>query len=53
MLKELAEVLTKPFSIIYQKFWLIREASVDWRLMNLVSIYKEDRREDRGNPRPL
>ncbi|KAK4831266.1 hypothetical protein QYF61_016736 [Mycteria americana] len=34
VLKELAEVLTKPLSIIYQQSWLTGEVPVDWRLAN-------------------
>ncbi|PKU43984.1 solute carrier family 12 member 2 [Limosa lapponica baueri] len=34
VLRELAEVLTKPLSIIYQQTWLTGEVPVDWRLAN-------------------
>ncbi|KAJ7406945.1 rna-directed dna polymerase from mobile element jockey-like [Pitangus sulphuratus] len=32
VLRELAEVLTDPFSIIYQQSWLTGEVLVDWKL---------------------
>jgi len=32
VLRELAEVLTKPFSIIYQQSWITRQVPVDWTL---------------------
>ncbi|GAB0181569.1 mitochondrial enolase superfamily member 1 [Grus japonensis] len=40
-LRELAEVLTKPLSIIYQQSWLTGEVPVDWTLANVMPIYKE------------
>ncbi|KAK4818351.1 hypothetical protein QYF61_011448 [Mycteria americana] len=53
VLRELAEVLTKPLSIIYQQSWLTGEVPVDWRLANVMPIYKKDRKEDQGNYRPV
>ncbi|KAK4811897.1 hypothetical protein QYF61_014930 [Mycteria americana] len=45
VLRELAEALTKPLSILYQQSWLTREVPVDWRLANVMPIYKKDRKE--------
>ncbi|KFW66504.1 hypothetical protein AS28_11516, partial [Pygoscelis adeliae] len=53
VLKELAEVLTKPLSIIYQQSWLTGEVPVDWRLANMTPIYKKGQKEDPGNYRPV
>ncbi|KFO87946.1 hypothetical protein N320_11353, partial [Buceros rhinoceros silvestris] len=53
ILRELAEVLAKPLSIIYQQSWLTGEVSADWRLANVTPIYKKGRREDPGNNRPV
>ncbi len=47
MLRELAEELAKPLSIIYQ---LVPD---DWRLANVMPIYKKSRKEDPGNYRPV
>ncbi|KAK4820005.1 hypothetical protein QYF61_017384 [Mycteria americana] len=49
VLKELAEMLTKPLSIIYQQSWLTGEVTVDWRLANVTPIYKKGP----GNYRPV
>ncbi|KAK4816318.1 hypothetical protein QYF61_015002 [Mycteria americana] len=38
VLKELADVLTKPLSIIYQQSWLTGEVPADWRLANVTPI---------------
>ncbi|KAK4815901.1 hypothetical protein QYF61_009952 [Mycteria americana] len=53
VLKELADVLTKPLSIIYQQSWLTGEVPVDQRLANVTPIYKKGRKEDPGNYRPV
>ncbi|KAK4831740.1 hypothetical protein QYF61_018870 [Mycteria americana] len=53
VLKELADVLTKPLSIIYQQSWLTGEVPADWRLANVTPIYKKGRKEDPGNYRPV
>ncbi|KAK4831046.1 LOW QUALITY PROTEIN: hypothetical protein QYF61_014978 [Mycteria americana] len=47
VLKELADVLTKPLSIIYQQSWLTGEIS------NVTPIYKKGWKEDPGNYRPV
>ncbi|KFM05954.1 hypothetical protein AS27_08940, partial [Aptenodytes forsteri] len=53
VLRELAEVLTKPLSIIYQQSWLTGEVPDDWRLANVTPIHKKGRKEDPGNYRPV
>ncbi|KAK4822216.1 hypothetical protein QYF61_011857 [Mycteria americana] len=53
VLKELADVLTKPLSIIYQQSWLNGEVPVDWRLANVTPIFKKGWKEDPGNYRPV
>ncbi|KAK4810586.1 hypothetical protein QYF61_007323 [Mycteria americana] len=53
VLRELAEVLTKPLSILYQQSWLNREGPADWKLANVMPIYKKGWKEDPGNYRPL
>ncbi|KAK4809102.1 LOW QUALITY PROTEIN: hypothetical protein QYF61_004038 [Mycteria americana] len=53
VLKERAEVLTKPLSIISQQSWLTGEVPADWRLANVTPIFKKGRKEDPGNYRPI
>ncbi|KAK4806823.1 hypothetical protein QYF61_005619 [Mycteria americana] len=53
VLRELAKVLTKPLSILYQQSWLTGEVPVDWRLANVTPIYKKGWKEDPGNYRPV
>ncbi|KFV90657.1 hypothetical protein N327_04648, partial [Fulmarus glacialis] len=51
VLRELVEVLTKPLSILHQQSWLSREVPADWRLANVMPIYKKGWKEDPGNYR--
>ncbi|KAK4810093.1 LOW QUALITY PROTEIN: hypothetical protein QYF61_008069 [Mycteria americana] len=53
VLRELVEVLTKHLSILYQQPWLTGEVPVDWRLANVMPIYKKGQKEDPGNYRHL
>ncbi|GAB0183988.1 mitochondrial enolase superfamily member 1 [Grus japonensis] len=53
VLRELVEVLTKPLSIIYWQSWVTEEVPVDWRLANVMPIYKKGQKEDLGNYRPV
>ncbi|KFQ94454.1 hypothetical protein Y956_06122, partial [Nipponia nippon] len=52
-LRELAEVLAKPLSIIYQQTWLTGEVPVNWKLANVMPIYRKGQKEDPGNYRPV
>ena len=53
VLRELAEELAKPLSIIYWQSWLLGEVPVDWRLANVMPIYKKGWTVDLGNYRPV
>jgi len=53
LLTELAEMLTKPLSTIYQQSWLTGEVPVDWRLANVMPIYEKGWKEDLGKYRPV
>ncbi|KFQ18369.1 hypothetical protein N331_11828, partial [Merops nubicus] len=51
--RELAEVVTKPLSIIYQQSWLTGEVQAGWRLASVTPIYKKGQKEDLWNYRPV
>ena len=53
VLRELAGVIDKPLSAIYQRSWLSGEVPEDWRLANVTPIYKKGRKDDLGNYRPV
>ncbi|NWI77433.1 RTXE polymerase, partial [Dryoscopus gambensis] len=53
VMRELADELVKPLSIIFQQSWLTGEVPDDWKLANVTPIYKKGRKEDPGNYRPV
>jgi len=52
-LRELAEKLAKPLSIVYQQCWLTGEVPDDWKIVNVTPIYKKGQKEDPGNYRTV
>ncbi|RMC18227.1 hypothetical protein DUI87_05108 [Hirundo rustica rustica] len=53
VMRELADELAKPLSIIYQQSWFTGEVPDDWKLANVTSIHKKVGKEDPGNYRPV
>ncbi|KAK4823871.1 hypothetical protein QYF61_007627 [Mycteria americana] len=53
VLKELVDVTAGPLSIICQRSWESGEVPADWKLANVIPIYKKGAREDPGNYRPV
>lgn len=52
VMRELANELAKPLSIIYQQSWLNGEVPDDWKLANVKPIHKKGK-EDPVNYRPV
>jgi len=53
ILRELAEEMTKPLSIIYQQSWLTGEVPDDRRIASVTPVYKKGRKECPGKYRPV
>ena len=52
VLREMADVVAKPLSIILQHSWLMGDFPVDWKLANMMFIFKKGQKDDPGNCRP-
>ncbi|TRZ13633.1 hypothetical protein HGM15179_013474 [Zosterops borbonicus] len=53
VMRELADELAKPPSIIYNQSWLTGEVPEDWKLANVTPIHKKGGKEDPSNYRPV
>ncbi|GAB0208473.1 mitochondrial enolase superfamily member 1 [Grus japonensis] len=54
VLRELADVVARPLSIIFERSWRTGEVPEDWRKANVTLVFKKGRKnEDPGNYRPV
>jgi len=53
VLKELADVIAEPLSIIFERSWRTGEVPKDWRKAIVTPIFKKGKKEGPGSYRPV
>ena len=53
VLRELADVIAEPLSIIFERSWRTGEVPEDWRKAFVTPVFKKGKKEDPGNYRPV
>ncbi|CAM5163476.1 unnamed protein product [Eretmochelys imbricata] len=53
VLKELADVIAEPLAIIFENSWRSGEVPDNWKKANALPIFKQGKKEDPGNYRPV
>ncbi|KFP24226.1 RNA-directed DNA polymerase from mobile element jockey, partial [Colius striatus] len=53
VLRELADVVAKSLSIIFEQSWRTDEVPEDWRKVNVTLVFRRGRKDDPGNYRPI
>ncbi|KFV73825.1 RNA-directed DNA polymerase from mobile element jockey, partial [Struthio camelus australis] len=53
VLRELADVIARPLSIILEGSWRTGEVPEDWKKANVTPVFKKGKKEEPGNYSPV
>ncbi|KFV77063.1 RNA-directed DNA polymerase from mobile element jockey, partial [Struthio camelus australis] len=53
VLRELADVMARPLSIILERSWRSGEVPEDWKKANVTPAFQKGKKEEPGNYRPV
>lgn len=53
VLRELANVIARPLSIIFERFWRTGEVPEEWKKSSVTPVFKKSKKDDPGNYRPV
>jgi len=51
VLRELADVIAEPLSIIFERSWRTEEVPENWRKASVTLVFRKGRKDDPGNYR--
>ncbi|GAB0204347.1 coiled-coil domain-containing protein 171 [Grus japonensis] len=53
VLRELADVIARPLSVVFERSWRTGEVPEDWRKASVTLVFKKGKKEDPGNYRSV
>ncbi|KFV80016.1 RNA-directed DNA polymerase from mobile element jockey, partial [Struthio camelus australis] len=53
VLRELADVIARPLSILLERSWRSGEVPEAWKKANVTPVFKKGKKEEPGNSRPV